>query len=280
MKKILVPALILILTVTVFTGCLNSQSGPNIPIDPNAPVASQEPTVDTSDPSTVVLVTVGGTENVYMSEFITLWDTYCYQYGIDKTILNDPAYKEDLNALQKQLINSLIGEKILFLKLTELGYYDLTPTEIKEAEDAKEALIANYITTYEDEITADLDEDYTDIEYNMAVLEYRFELLESWNMTEEGLLEFQKGEIASNNAQVDLIPDPQPSNEQLVELYNNKVASDQESLAENPSMYEMYVLNYGYAPYYTPGGYRNIKQILIILSDETIDQIKDLDCRG
>lgn len=275
---------VMLLAVTALTGCTTSEPAEAETETPVVEEADAEEVTEEENASqeNPVVATLNG-ESIYMEDYNALWEPMAAQYGVSEEGMSDPAYAEAVVKLQDSVLEGLVSEEIVKIELEKLGYYDLSDEDIAKAAENKDAAVEEYFMMYyEPQVIAELEEGYTQDEYDVKKEEYMKILFESISATDEELLELYKNELILTNAKADLIleEDLIPTDEFLLSKFDEFLQSDQELLEDNPDEYVSYVLNAGYTVFYTPEGVRNIKQVLISFPEENQAAIYEANTSG
>ncbi len=184
----------------------------------------------------------------------------------------------DTSEILQSVLESLVTEKLAYLKAEELGLTELTDEEIAtiEAEvqdsyDEQVSFYASYVDTdgmTDDEAEAAIDEDIEE---------------ESGHSLDD-MIEDEKESYWKDKLYNEIVKDVTVTDEELQEAYDSLVESQQELFTESPDDYVFAVLA-GEVVAYNPEGYRRVKQILLPFEDfdtntaveDLIDQIEALD---
>jgi len=217
---------------------------------------------DGSETSEVIVAEVAGEPIDYYAQFTSM----CTQMGISPDDETYAAY------FKESVIESMVSEKVLVKTLTEKGYMDLTDEQLAQAEQNAETDINAYLEdSFKAEIEEKLGEGYTDEEYAAELETYKQQLLTGSGMTWDDVVETYKLGVAEEAARAELV-NVEPTEDEVRAEYDEKVATDKESMDEDPTIYESSAM-YGSTIYYAPEGLRNVKQVLIKIDDKANEAI-------
>lgn len=221
--------------------------------------AAAEPTAEASANAEKagVLATINGVD-VPIDE---AYDEYSY-YEMIYTMYG---YTDELDELKQEIADYYVDLELIYLQFAGLGME-------ADMEAVSAAASENYQTAIQDYTTYVTDTSLTDEQ----VLEEAEKLL-----IEEGydLAYFEK--IAYNEARLVAVlehytKDITVTEEDVKAYYDDLVASDKELFESNPAYYEQAV-SYGERIMYVPEGFRSVKHILVLLSEEDQDTMYDLE---
>lgn len=220
-----------------------------------------------------VVAEVNG-ESIYYDEYHTLYTSACAQYGVAEDDETNGSY------ISGMIIDSLVNKKIMAQKLTENGYMDLTDEQLAEAENNAMSELNSYIESYYgSEIKSSLGEGYTEDQYQEAKTAYQENVLSGMGYTKDDLINDYKYQIAEDAAKKALVGEILPTDEEVQAKYDEDVASEKESMDADPTQYESTVSGGGTA-YYAPEGVRTVRQVLIMIDDNSLGAIKVLREQG
>ena len=198
------------------------------------------------------IITKGEAQSLY--DYYVDYYTYLYSYyGMSSDSL-------DLEDLKQDALDALVEQKLVAQKAAELGLDQLTDEQKAEIEEQVNADFENYIESYQEDVRTD---DMTDEEARAATIAY----LEENGVTAESLRESQTETYVADLLREYAVADVTVSDEELQAAYDEKVAADETSFSGSPYMYE-YNKSNGTTVYWNPEGYRTVKHILFLLSDE------------
>ncbi len=233
-------------------------------------------------PNNDAVITVAKVEDepVYKDRFNAAFASFCKgQQGIEQ-ILEEPMYADMVQNMKEQVLESLIIEKAMFNMLEEKGYMEFTPEQLDEAKTKVQEELDYYAQMGMASITAELEEGYTDEQYQQKADEYIEKLLTENNITRQDIEDYYKNNFAVEQARKDLVGDIVPTKEQVKEQYDTNVEAARAAMSEDVSAYESYERS-GLTIYYVPAGIRKVRQILIKFEDDSISSaINDLQIAG
>ncbi len=227
---------------------------------------STEDATATSAPDTskVIVAEVAG-EPIYYDDYYTQLSGVCAQMGISPDDENAAYFKDSI-------VESMVSEKVLNKMLTDKGYMNLTDAQLAQAEQDAETDINSYLEdSFKAEIEEKLGEGYTDEQYAAEMETYKQQLLEGSGMSWDDVVATYKLNVAEEAAKAELV-NVEPTEAEVRAEYDKNVASDKESMDEDPSVYESSLM-YGSTIYYVPAGLRNVKQVLIKIDDKASEAI-------
>jgi hypothetical protein len=176
------------------------------------------------------------------------------------------------------VLESVVSQRIAKTELENMGYYDLTQEEHATVKSQVEAFLETALASKQDEMMAELGDNYTEAEYARAKIKYTELALEEYGVDLEYIEDYYTYEIVMQKAEADLI-DLTVTNEEALELFNQRVEEDKEYFTDLAA-YEYYSSQSDYKVYYVPKGIRNVRHVLIAFDDETIAQIQNLRAEG
>lgn len=197
---------------------------------------------------------------LYMESF------YSQQYGytLDAT---DP---DTISRIQDSAIESLIRQSVLKNKVTELKMNEFSEDEIDKFTQEAQTTLDNYIDSIKSQYFTDTE--LNDVDLEKAVTD---KMVELEYPTLDDLIENNKDTAALNALKDSVIKDLNITDEEINAEYEKKVATAKANYDSNLSGYGSDILN-GTTVYYAPSGYRNVKNLLIKLSDDDDSLISDL----
>ncbi len=257
-KKLLGIAAALISVMLMMGGCatllLNNASAS----------ASASPTA-TEDPTTVIVADVNGVA-IYKDAYDNLYTQLLYSaYYSGEDIESDDV----LATIRQQTLDQLTTNEVIKQKFAELGYDVLSDEDKAQAEqDMIDYLVTNVVEYYYlDDVTAGLEEGYTDEELRAAEEAYAETLFEGAGITRDEYLENFTYPIEYQNAYEAEVGDLAPTEQEITDKYNEYVAADQETITATPTSYTTSV-NSGTTVYYIPEGVRRVREVLIPIDEE------------
>lgn len=259
-------ALALLLCALMLGGCASALLGAERTQDS----ASAGATVS-ADASTVVVAEING-QKVYKDEYDSFYDQllyYAYYNG------QDIESEEVISSVRQEALAELISQKVCEQKFEALGYYAaLTEEDKAQAEsEMMEYLVTNVVEAYYlSEVTANLPEGYTDEELRAAEEAYAETLFEGSGMTREEYLDTFIYPIVYDKAFAGEVGDIVPTEAEVQTKYNEYIAADEASISADPASY-ISAVNEGATMYYTPAGVRMVRQVLVLMDEETMNAI-------
>lgn len=198
------------------------------------------------------VITKGEAQSLY--DYYVDYYTYLYSYyGLSSDSL-------DLEELKQTALDALVEQKLVAQKAAELGLDQLTDEQKAEVEEKANEDYENYIDTYEADVRTD---EMTDDEARAATIAY----LEENGVTIDSLVENQTTTYVADLLRQETVKDVTVSDEELQTAYDEKVSADETSYTGSAYLYERNVTN-GTTVYWNPEGYRTVKHILFLLSED------------
>lgn len=188
---------------------------------------------------------------------------YLMYYGFNPMSYTD----EDIRT---EAANNLATQAVMLDKAQSMGLDKITEEESAQAAAQANEAWQGYLTSYEANVT--VAEDATAEEKRAAVEA----ALAADGITYATLLKTAREMVILDKLQAEIVKDVKTTEEEFVAAFNEKVAAEKAEYAEDLSGYGVAVLN-GEAPYYTPAGYRYVKQILIQYKDEDTQLLSNID---
>lgn len=195
------------------------------------------------------------------------YQEYVYtMYGMayDKT---DPTV---ISSARDTVIDALVEQAVLNQKKDEMGLGDFTQEELAELKASVEETYQGYIDGVKASYFADTE--LSGEELDKAVAE---KLTELAYPSKEELLESEKENKATEKLKAEVVKGVTVADDEVKAEYDTRVESAKTEYAGNLSAYGTAVQN-GSTVYYTPAGYRYVKNILRKLSEEDSQKISDL----
>ncbi len=215
------------------------------------------------DAQTVIIEVAGKTivkaDVLQAVENVLDYQEYMYSYygmTLDRTDA------DTLSSARESAVAALIEEAVTQQKIAENGFDQFTEEElaaINETVDTTyEANLSNVKTYFfaDSQLTGD--------ELNAAI---ETKMLELGYGTKEALLESEKLNASTQKLKDMVVKDVAVTEDEILAEYNNQVASAISTYATTPTQYASDVSS-GAILYYTPVGYRYVKNLLIKISDE------------
>jgi phage antirepressor YoqD-like protein len=250
----------LLLSALLLGGCATALIGPGKTADTTS--ASATASVDAS---TVLVAEVNGV-GIYKDAY----DNLMYQ----KYMNGEDFSTEEASALRSQeALDKLINTEVRKQKMAELGYTALTDAEIAEAEaDMKKYLLEYIEYSYMEDVIATLEKGYTKEELEAAKVDYIDTLLENSGVAKSDFLKVFTDRVANEKAVEATQGEIAPTDAEVQAKYDEYVAEDKTAIQDDPLSY-IGSMNGGVTVYYAPSGVRRVRQVLIIMDDETIGAI-------
>ena len=179
------------------------------------------------------------------------------QYGYDISSYAD-YYVEDI-------IRQIVEFRVQLQKAAELGLDQFTEEEEAAFAEQAQAEYDSMVEAYKSQFTG------TDEE----VLQQTEDFLASQDYTVDTVIGYLKEDTLLNRVYAYAIQDVSLTDEAVSQEYDARVAADQEAFAADLSQYEDAV-NSGTTVYYTPEGFRAVKHILLLPSEEAQTELDSL----
>ena len=257
MKKLF----LLLMALMLVLGMASAAGAETVPAETEPAAEEAVETAEVGDP---VLFTVNGAE-VLKSKVddiaANLYETYTsYGYTLGE---------DDMVFLNEIAVNYAIQMELMNQKAVELGLDQLSEEEMtaltEENHSYWEQAVEFYMESYFGITAESADEEKADARINTLAL------LESMGYTEEMLLRDAVESEISGRVYAEMIKGTEVTDEDIRKAFDERVASDKETYAENLYYYEMYTQYYGVESYYIPEGYRGVTQILLPVDDELLN---------
>lgn len=182
-------------------------------------------------------------------------------------------YSTDSAVITPQVISALVQQLVTKQKAKELKLDAFTEEETahiqEHADESWQSYLKNIASYYFPDQT--LEGEALEAEALKAIEQYGLMDKETY---QKAALEDATTEVLLEKLKADAIKDVAVSDDEVQALYDERVAADQAAYTENPASYGTAVSN-GTTVYYAPAGYRNVKHILIKLTDEDSDKIDE-----
>ena len=221
----------------------------------------------TVNPEKITVATVGG-DTITKAQFDEQFNAFLAQYGYTQ---ESEEIADQMAELKESFINQMVEERVIDQKVRELGLDQITDEEKAEAEknvddwyqSQLEALVAEY----------EKDESVADPE---AKAREDIENYLSYYGTSLDDMKAQEIEAIPSGKLYDYVTRDVVVTEEEAKLsYAEHVASDKESYDGNLASF-VSAFDNGHIIYYVPEGTFYVKHILISLTDEQKQEIKDL----
>lgn len=224
--------------------------------------------IDQDKDNAEVVASVNG-ENITKGEVKDTYDyyvsyyTYLYQYYYGMSDISSMT-----DDIKDSVLEAFIESRLVAQKAVELGLDQLSDEANATIAENAAATLEEYITEH----SADVDtEGMTDEEAREAVIAH----LAEEGVTLEVLTENEKESYIANLVRESVIADVAVEDSEIEEAYNTKVTENESSFASSNYLYEMYTTN-GTTVYWNPEGYRTVKHILLMASDELKSDLSSL----
>ncbi len=185
---------------------------------------------------------------------------------LSDALSDEPMTQEERAQMAQDVIENLVGVGLIASKLTEAGQYDFTDEEKEEMNDAArtryeelwqnvyQMMVKNEMEVTEESVADALDEEG----YSMDALYREYEVSER-----------QRRAIAL------YVPSIMITEDDVNDFYENQfVGPDRERYRDNIPRYEREILATNNESFYTPEGYRYIRQILLEYPDEVLKALE------
>lgn len=196
---------------------------------------------------------------------------------INQQIDNEISYNQQMNSLYmayygvnmglptdrltvaEDVINTNINQLVATQKARELGLDQLTAEETEQVNTAALAAYEDQISQIIASLYADLDE----TEARQKAVEYAVQ----YDITEENFIQNQTHNTVMDKLAEYIIKDITVSQAEVDEQLAQKTEEQKATFTEDPNLFGD-ALNVGDPVYYAPAGYRLVKHIVLIFSDE------------
>ena len=191
---------------------------------------------------------------------------------LDAALSDEDLSDDERGQLAADIIDNFVGIGLIEAKLTEAGQHDFTPDEV---ETLKTAARNRYEELWQG-LYRSLKEGNPEITEEQVTQD-----LEEEGYTQDAI--YREYEVSERQHRaIDLfVPDMMLTEAQLDEYYETQlVAPDRERYSGNIPLYEQEILAANNASFYTPEGYRNIRQILLEYPEEVETALKPFRARA
>lgn len=211
---------------------------------------------------TVVAEYAGGTVTYdeAMKEYQN-WLSYYEAYGFSLTS------ESDLKDLKQQVLDTLVQQRVIKAKATEMGLTTLSDEDRKAIEEKAKAEYEDAIDYYMGYLQGDTDE-----ETRQNAIDY----LNSIDYSLDSILEYATEDAWQEALRNQITKDVSVTDEQVQAAYDASVAEDRETFTEDSFNFEN-AATYGDTITWVPEGYRAVKHILLTLPDEDAALLIDLE---
>ena len=252
MRKRVVLALLLVVAMVVTSGCSL--------VVKDAEVDAQTPII------TVVGQTfTKGEVNALVQNSLNYQASMYSMYGLTF----DPTSESAISSAQESVINGLIEQAVVDAKVDELGI-ELTEEDLAEIQTESESTYQGYKDTIKSAV-------YSDTELTGDELEAAIEetMTQYGYPTLDEIVENNKTTKRTEKLKAEVVKDVTVTDEEVQTEYDSRVEKAKSDYESNPGSYGTSVTN-GTTVYYTPAGYRYVKNILRKFSDEDNQKINDI----
>ena len=190
---------------------------------------------------------------------------------VQEALSEESITDDERKQLAADVIDNFVGIGLIEAKLTEAGQHDFTADEVETLNNAAR----NRYDALWQELFRSLkqnNEDITEAQVTQA--------LEEEGYTQDAV--YREYEVSERQHRaIDLfVPDMMLTEAQLDEYYETQfLAPDRERYSENIPLYEREILSANNASFYTPKGYRNIRQILLEYPESVETALKPFTAR-
>lgn len=221
----------------------------------------------TVNPEKITVATVGG-ETITKAQFDEEFNAFLSLYGYtqDSTEIAD-----QLAELKESFIDQMVENKVIDQKVRELGFDQVTDEEKAAAE--KE--VDDWYQTQIDALVAEYEKDDTIDDPETQAKEDVEAYLSNYGTSLEDMKAQQIEAIPSNKLYEHVTKEVVVTEEQAKLTYAENVAANKESYDGDLAAF-VNAFDNGYLIYYVPEGTFYVKHILIGLTDEQKQELKDL----
>lgn len=252
MRKRVVLALLLVVAMVVTSSCSL--------IVKDAEVDAQTPII------TVVGQTfTKGEVNALVQNSLNYQASLYSMYGMNFDMTSESA----VSAARESVINGLIEQAVVDAKMDELGI-ELTEEDLAEIQTESESTYQGYKDTVKNAFYSDteLTGDELEAAIEESMTQYGYPTLDE-------IVENNKTTKRTEKLKAEVVKDVTVSDEEVQTEYDSRVEKAKSDYESNPGSYGTSVTN-GTTVYYTPAGYRYVKNILRKFSDEDNQKINDI----
>lgn len=255
MRKRVILAFVLVLALLASTGCSL--------IIKDEEVDRQTPIIEVAGKT----ITKG--EVLAQAESVMDYYEYIYSmYGMSYDRTADSA----VASAREEAINGLVQNAVLEQKIAEKGFDTFTEEEEADIRASAEKTYASYAETVKNFAFADTE--LTGEELDAAVAE---QMLAYGYGTLDDLIASERVNRSIQKLKDDTVKDIAVSEEELNTEYSTRVETDKANYGGNPDSYDYgAAVTNGTTVYYTPAGYRTVKQILLKFAEADQTAIDDL----
>ncbi len=217
-----------------------------------------------------VVATVGDTkitkgEVIDEYNYEVMYTAYMYDmYGLELT-------NDQIEEIKDSVLETYIEQELLLQKAKELNLTDFSDESFAETDAEAAEYYETMITEHAEHVDT---EGMTDEQAREAVIAH---LNEEGN-TIELVTEYYRDAHVANLVRDYVIEGIEVTEEEIQAAYTDKVAADEAQYKDSKYLYETHN-TYGYTIAWNPEGYRTVKHILFLLSDEQNDALSELDAQ-
>ena len=205
-------------------------------------------------------ITVSEAQAKY-DEMVDYYSAMYAEYGLDFT-------QEDADSMADYIVSAYVEKLVEDEKIAEMGLGEITEEDkaglmeqAQEEYDSTKAECLGYFKSmymyYDEEMTEEEAAAAAEADAEAYMADYSVESIY------ESLVE----QLPYERLRSAVVESCEVTDEQVVEYYNNQVASDMELLGDVES-YEFYTLYYGYEPTFRPEGYRTVQYVMLDIPEE------------
>lgn len=254
MRKRVILALVLVFALLASTGCSL--------IVKDEEVDRQTPIIEVAGKTITKGEVLAQTENV-MDYYEYMYSMYGMNY--------DRASDSAVTSAREEAINGLVQSAVLEQKIAEKGFDTFTEEEEADIRTSAEETYNNYAEMVKSFAFADTE--LTGEELDAAVAE---QMAAYGYGTLDDLVADERESRSHQKLKDDTVKDVAVSEEELTTEYNTRVETDKANYADNPDSYDYgAAVTNGTTVYYTPAGYRTVKQILVKFAEADQTAIDD-----
>lgn len=255
MRKRVILALVLVFALLASTGCSL--------IVKDEEVDRQTPIIEVAGKTITKGEVLAQTENV-MDYYEYMYSMYGMNY--------DRSSDSVVTSAREEAINGLVQNAVLEQKITEKGFDTFTEEEEADIRTSAEETYNNYAEMIKSFAFADTE--LTGEELDAAVAE---QMVAYGYGTLDDLVADERESRSHQKLKDDTVKDVAVSEEELTTEYTTRVETDKANYADNPDSYDYgAAVTNGTTVYYTPAGYRTVKQILVKFAEADQTAIDDL----
>ena len=216
-----------------------------------------------------VVATVNG-EEIRQSQLTVMTNYMLQQYQNSGYDVSNETIQ---NYVSEAALNMLIQLKVIELKSQELKLDEFTEEELEDlrnqAQEQWDESLEIYKALYMAQ-DASLEEEDAQEKAQEVMAQYGYE-------TSDDVFEEMKNEEVFNRVEEYCVGDVSISDEEVKETYDEYVAMDEESFADNVPLYEQTIAAYGSnESFYSPEGYRHFTHIRLTGDEEKLEELQAL----